>query len=226
MGRIFHVRINLDAVSADLNTLVDDKERGEWLRGFMAGASGGANRFPDESPCYLGWLHGSSARRHAEGFHERQSAKGKLSAESRKSNREGTEPQPRFNHGSTEPQPNLNLSNNPIIHNPMREESSAQDTTQEVFNLIVEHDRKLSERIASQPIAYSWQDWRIEHPAIAVGRTGEDGDPKAWRDLWTHYDGRECFDAMYAALTRNLPEGRKVWYGQAAEWLNKNTQDV
>ena len=66
MARIFHVRINLDAVSADLNTLVDDAERGAWLRGFMSGASGGANRFEASSPCHLGWALGSASKAKAE----------------------------------------------------------------------------------------------------------------------------------------------------------------
>ena len=83
MSRIYHVRINLDAVSADLNTLVDDAERGEWLRGFMSGASGGANRFIDSSPCYLGWHHGASARAHAEGYHTKQAEHGAKSAKVR-----------------------------------------------------------------------------------------------------------------------------------------------
>jgi hypothetical protein len=133
MSRIYHVRINLDAVSADLNTLVDDAERGAWLRGFMSGASGGANRFVDASPSYLGWHHGADARGHAEQFHEKQSAKGKLSAKARKSNRGSTVDEPWFNHRSTTDEPNLNLSNNPIIqesNNPKNEESINQSLPQ------------------------------------------------------------------------------------------------
>lgn len=83
MSRIYHVRINLDAVSADLNTLVDDVERGQWLRGFMAGAAGGANRFVDTSPAYLGWHNGASARGQAEGYHAKQAEHGAKSAKVR-----------------------------------------------------------------------------------------------------------------------------------------------
>lgn len=114
MSRIFHVRINLDSVSADLNTLVDDAERGQWLRGFMSGAAGGTNRFIDASPACLGWHHGAAARGNAEQFHEKQSTKGKLSAEARKSNHGSTTVQPRLDHGSTTDEPNLNLTNKPI----------------------------------------------------------------------------------------------------------------
>jgi len=124
MGRIFHVRINLDEVSADLNTLVDDKERGEWLRGFMAGASGGANRFVDTSPSYLGWQHGSSARGHAEKFHERQAEYGAMSAKARVDKYGTSQPSKvarttldgGSNDSRTTLEPNSNLSNNPIIH--------------------------------------------------------------------------------------------------------------
>jgi len=123
MSRIFHVRINLDAVSADLNTLVDDAERGAWLRGFMSGAAGGANRFVDTSPAYLGWHNGASARGHAEQFHEKQAEHGAKSAKVRKEKYGSSQPskvvrttiEGGSNDPRTTPEGTPNLSNNRII---------------------------------------------------------------------------------------------------------------
>lgn len=90
---------------------------------------------------------------------------------------------------------------------------------------IMKTDQATSARVAGESMVYSWQDWRREHPRIGIARTGEDGDADAWRDLWKNY-GRECFDAMYAPTIKRLADGKKLWFGQAAEWLSKNTQDV
>jgi hypothetical protein len=54
---------------------------------------------------------------------------------------------------------------------------------------------------------------------------------KAYREavarggLWKFY-GRECFDVMYSWLLKPLPDGKRIWFSQAVEWLSKNTQDT
>ena len=116
MGRIFHVRLNLDDLSSHNDTFGTDAERGEWLRGFLAGARGAPCRFVDGSPGFLGHSLGAESLAHAKEFSAVQSVKGIKSAEARKGNRGSTVVQPLLTTGSTDPQPDLNLSNNPIIH--------------------------------------------------------------------------------------------------------------
>jgi hypothetical protein len=128
MDRIFHVRLNLDKVSADNDTFSTDQERGEWLRGFLSAARGGCCRFADGSPGSLGHVQGAESLRFAKGFSAAQAVKGQKSAEARKSNHGSTTVQPRLDQGSTVVEPNLNLSNNPIIqesNNPRNEQSNA-----------------------------------------------------------------------------------------------------
>ena len=99
------------------------------------------------------------------------------------------------------------------------------DPADQQIDDIMQTDQATSARVASEPMVYSWQDWRREHPRIGIARTGEDGDADAWRDLWKTY-GRECFDAMYAPMINRLADGKKIWFSQAAEWLNQHTQDA
>jgi len=53
------VYLNLDEVSAANDTFSDDKERGEFLRGFMVGARGGECRFNSQSPAGVGFRIGN-----------------------------------------------------------------------------------------------------------------------------------------------------------------------
>lgn len=134
MARIFHVRINLDKVSADNDTFSNDQERGEWLRGFLSAARGGLCRFAGGSPGALGHALGAESLRFAQGFSAAQAVKGHKSAEARKCNHGSTTVQPRLYNGSTEPQPNLNLSNNPIIEQSTIEEPINEQSTREAGN--------------------------------------------------------------------------------------------
>lgn len=109
--------------------------------------------------------------------------------------------------------------------NSKEEDSARAPAHDQQIEDIMQADQATAARVAGEPMVYSWQDWRREHPRIGIARTGEDGDADAWRDLWKNY-GRECFDAMYAPTIKRLADGKKLWFSQAAEWLSKNTQDV
>ena len=109
--------------------------------------------------------------------------------------------------------------------NPKEEDSVRVTAHDQQIEDIMQIDQATAARVASEPMVYSWQDWRREHPRIGIARTGEDGDADAWRDLWKTY-GRECFDAMYAPVIKQLAPAKKIWFSQAAEWLNQHTQDV
>ena len=87
---------------------------------------------------------------------------------------------------------------------------------------IMATDQKTADKIAATEAVYSWLDWRREHPRIGIARVGEDGDPAAWKALWTHY-GRECLDVMYQRMEPKLEPKKSIWYTMAAEWLAKNT---
>lgn len=105
------------------------------------------------------------------------------------------------------------------------EGESTPDPSDQQIDDIMKTDQATAQRIASEPMVYSWQDWRREHPRIGIARTGEDGDMEAWRDLWKIY-GRVCFDGMYSYVLPYVVDGKKIWYAQAAEWLNKNTKAI
>jgi hypothetical protein len=136
--RIFNVRINLDELSACNDTLANDTERGEWLRGFLGAARGGACRFAAGTPGALGHQFGADVLGSVQELQRKQSEYGAMSAESRRaklgtaqpklpskhlrSTLEGTSTNPR---STLEPSPNQ--SNNPIIeesNNPIIEESN------------------------------------------------------------------------------------------------------
>lgn len=226
MARIFHVRLNLDELSAHNDTFGTDQERGEWLRGFLTGARGAVSRFTNGSPGALGYELGESALTHAREFSAVQSEKGKLSAKARTFNRRSTVVQPPLIPGSTSVQPNLNLSNNLIIEeeNNLTIESVRDPLAQQIEDIFAT-DKLIAEKIKSEPMVYSWQDWRRDHPRIGIARTGEDGDMEAWRDLWKIY-GRVCFDGMYSHVLPGVADGKRIWYAQAADWLNKNTRAI
>jgi hypothetical protein len=74
MPRLYKVQINLDDAAADLDTLSTDSERGEWLRGFLCGARGAANRFTEGTPAWMGHNTGANSYHSAVQFSLKQSA--------------------------------------------------------------------------------------------------------------------------------------------------------
>lgn len=135
MGRIFNVRLNLDDLSSHNDTFGTDAERGEWLRGFLAGARGAPCRFSDASPGFLGHSLGAESLAYAKQFHEQQAVHGARSAEVRKAKYGTAQPERPSNQPSSDPRTNLratleptpNLSNNPIIHkenNPINQQTN------------------------------------------------------------------------------------------------------
>ncbi len=77
------MRVNLDDVSADNDTLANDQERGEWLRGFLAGARGADCRFSEGSPGSMGHRAGSSSLASAIEYKAKQAQAGSASAAAR-----------------------------------------------------------------------------------------------------------------------------------------------
>ena len=135
MGRIFHVRLNLDDLSSHNDTFGTDAERGEWLRGFLAGARGAPCRFVDGSPGFLGHSLGAESLAHASKYHDQQSAFGAKSAEARRAKYGTAQPERPSKGGSNDPLKVVqglpegapNLSNNPIIHkenNPLSQQTN------------------------------------------------------------------------------------------------------
>lgn len=117
MSRTFFVRVNMDDMCAELDTLRPD-QHAEWLAGFRAGCRG---RIPDgwDGPRLMGAEFGMSCWEEAEGYRAKQSDKGKRSAEVRKAKSGSADPranrEPTVNRGSTvvrtAREPDVNPSN-------------------------------------------------------------------------------------------------------------------
>ena len=105
----------------------------------------------------------------------------------------------------------------PVHFSPVADPAASQ------MDAIMQADKDLADKPI--PVAYSWQDWRVEHPLVRVGRTGEDGDVDDWRKLWAIY-GKEIFDVMYQRLTKKLEPGKSLWFNQVNQWLVANTKDT
>lgn len=103
MSRTFFVRVNMDDMCAELDTLRPD-QHAEWLAGFRAGCRG---RIPGgwDGPRLMGAEFGMSCWEEAEGYRAKQSDKGKRSAESRRAKSGTADPranrEPDVNRGST-----------------------------------------------------------------------------------------------------------------------------
>jgi hypothetical protein len=103
MSRTFFVKLNLDDMCAELDTLRPD-QHAEWLAGFRAGARG---KVPDgwDGARLAGAEFGHACFLDAEAFRGRQSEKGKRSAEARAAAHGSADPrancEPDVNHGST-----------------------------------------------------------------------------------------------------------------------------
>lgn len=82
--RTWTVRINLDALAAEMLALDGNEEKGAWLTGFQVGAAGAPPRdsWPDVK--LQGWKFGSAACDEAEAFRQKKSAAGNASASARR----------------------------------------------------------------------------------------------------------------------------------------------
>jgi hypothetical protein len=113
MSRTFFIRLNLDDMCAELDTLRPD-QHAEWIAGFRAGCRG---RIPSgwDGPRLMGAEFGLSCWNEAEGYRAKQSEKGKKSAEARIAKTGTADPRGFVNHGSaavlTAREPTVNPSN-------------------------------------------------------------------------------------------------------------------
>lgn len=103
--RSFFVRLNLDDMADSLDALDSTEERGMWLEGFRVGSRGKPGREGWTEAKRLGHEFGIHCWEKAQEFREKQAAKGKASAASRRGR---TECEQDVNHGSTTVQPDVN----------------------------------------------------------------------------------------------------------------------
>jgi hypothetical protein len=83
MSRTFYVKLNLDAMAADLDTLISDVERLEWLCGFRAGARG--RSVPEWTGArQMGCQFGLRAWQEAQSYRATRSAGGRAKAAKQK----------------------------------------------------------------------------------------------------------------------------------------------
>ena len=91
--RIFVVRVNLDALAAELLMFDTDEERGQWLAGFQVGASGTACREAWSEAKQCGWGFGCECHAEASKFRESKARGGHASAGVRKAANGTAQPQ-------------------------------------------------------------------------------------------------------------------------------------
>lgn len=121
MSRTFFVRVNMDDMCAELDTLRPD-QHAEWLAGFRAGCRG---RIPGgwDGPRLMGAEFGMSCWEEAEGYRAKQSECGKRSAAVRKQKFGTAIPEGGSNHAtkvvrrSSEPEPNPSNIQHPTSNN-------------------------------------------------------------------------------------------------------------
>ena len=218
MPRIFHVRINLDLVSADNDTFSTDQERGEWLRGFLSAARGGQCRFPQGSPGWLGHAQGAAALSFAESFSEAQAAKGKRSAEARKLNHGSTTVQPRFNHGSTTDEPSLNLSNNRIIEQEKRDEATRASAPKAGITTTPVQE------IQDDPIPITtthkrtFGDFQAMHPRLHVGQ----GERDTWEATLATWGWDPLHEAYGACVLTLRERNHRVLLSAVTKYIDEN----
>jgi len=138
MTRIFSLRLNLDSMTAELIHWETDEERGQWIIGFQAGASGALARESWSEPKRAGYAFGKSTRLETEERISKQQAGGKHSANARR-NKYGTTMVLQSNLEDTSKvlqsnlEDTLNQSNNPIIqlsNDPVNERTSTRAGTE------------------------------------------------------------------------------------------------
>lgn len=206
MKRIFHVRLNLDELSAHNDTFATDEERGQWLRGFLVAARGGANRFILGSPAALGYEVGAAALGHAKQFAADQSAKGQASAAARKANHCSTTVEPRLNQTSTTVEPNVNLSNNRIIDNPISQKTINQNPNEEKASK--------SPLMKKNPVRDNPPS--VQEVAEYVSQMGYGIDPQEFHDHntrggWTYGRAGKSLVQDWRAHVRTAESLRKRW---------------
>lgn len=190
--RAFFVRLNLDDMGASLDSLDSTEERGLWLEGFRIGSRGNPSRDGWAEPKKLGHEFGMECWNSAQAFREKQSAKGKASANSRNGS---TTVQPQFNHSSTEPptggQPEVNLSRSQKPEARSEEREAKNDQLEAIYSA---YPRKQAKADALKAIS------------------------KALRKIGFS-ELLEAVNAYYAAVA-TWPESERQYVPYAATWFN------
>lgn len=154
------MRINLDEMFAELDTMIDDQQMVQWMRGFRCGSRGGANPWAAGSPGHAGHRFGLRAKSEADAFRDKKSAAGTASATARKGQ-----------FGSPDPRA-------------IREQNV--NTTKGVFEQVAEHHREQcsnqdTEQRSNHPISNIQQPISNSEVAnIQDVRTVATASPLAW----------------------------------------------
>jgi len=208
MGRIFTVRINLDDMCAGLDALESPQESHDWLKGFRIGSRGHPGKDEWSVAMTAGYLFGLDAYAGACAFSEKQSAKGKRSA------------QQRFNHGSTTVQPNVNHGS--TISNIQYPVSNIQLSKIQGGNTnfldTPEDEVQLAKPLPppSKPPSRHLPDFLAICPGMHVSR---DNRPD-WDATLKHWGWEALVDG--ATTLRKQKNGQPVYHNEMTDWLANN----
>lgn len=228
MARTFMVRINLDDMCAELDTLRPD-QHAEWLAGFRAGSRG---KVPNgwDGPRLMGADFGMAAFQDAERFRAQSSEAGHRSADARRAKYGSASPQRPSNDLRTtfegasndlrttpEPRPeqNAELSN---IQYPISniQAAAAAAAPADMFD---NHPPRPPIRMADRPKTMG--DFHALHPRIYVDRE----ERGAWEALLAEYEW-DIMDHAYKTIEPTVPKGKRVHLSQLTGWLAENTRKI
>ncbi len=236
MSRIFNVRLNLDALAADLVHCETDQERGQWLAGFQTGACGALSRQDWSALKARGFAFGVAVRAEASGFIAQQAEHGNKSAEARRQKYGSAKPG-RATPEPPSPQPPKVVGTTPEpIHNP---QSTIQRSTSENPAATnrppapphpcdgMDGDEtpiELAKPIPRESMKINFRDWNMSHPRLWVSRNGEQGSLADWTALFDKFseEGTEAMDETYSSLIETMEAKKKINYSTFIESLNEN----
>ena len=231
MARTFMVYVNADEMNASLAGCFTEQDKAQWVGGFQAGCAGAIASPSWPVPAVSGHGVGYAAFQRSEEYRNKKSAAGSRSAESRAKSSGTAQPKPNTprtlpEHCSSNVQAVSELSN---IQYPISNSDNPKSTSQPVAedDLFSASPAEIAKATAPPPKPitdpHNWLDWRRDHPQIWINRSGEDGDLEAWKHLWGTYN-TEAFSIMYTTILKTMPPGKRIGYGQAAEWLSRNCE--
>lgn len=197
--RTWTVRINLDALAAEMLALDGDDEKGAWLTGFQVGAAGARPRdsWPDVK--LQGWKFGIAACDEAEAFRQKKSTAGNASASARR-RRNGSAQPTRAVAPEKSPTENAEHCSNGVrrVFDDVETAGTSENDvdpgdSRTLFERCSTSVREILEQTSNQPTANSQQQEEQQQPARGVARESA--------------ERREQAETIYQAYPRHQGKG-------------------
>ena len=221
MGRIFVVRVNLDAMGAELDTLYTAEQKADWMTGFRSGSRGSVA--PESAPdaLLMGNCFGLGCHAEAANFSAQRSTAGKASAQ-RRANICSTAGQHMFN---GKPNGEVNqpsafslqpLSNQPTANIPPVCLSVSIGPTPDQLDICQPYppgDVRVYPKARSAKVGLP--EWIVHHPRCILGK-----DRDLWQGLFD-YAGHETMSHAYERIAGDA----KLWFSTFNDYIHANYEE-